>query len=407
MIKKIFAAGLAALVMMGAAGCNMVFLNEERDKQTVVATVNGEDILKPTVMQLYNSYKSMYGITDENEKSEAAAEAVKTLKDSLLDAAVNDVLSRQKAKELGVDLTEEEQKAIDQEMDEVLANIQTRAESYADAAIAADSTIDRDAYIAKEKEYMLESYGINDGSYRKNLESQKLLEKLQEHLLNGYTPTDEEIQAWYDKNLESQKKEVEETPTSFAKYEDEGIALYLPAGFRFVRDILISFDEETKTKIKELRDQDKDDEADAMRDEALKAIEGKANEAYEKATAPGADFSAVLAEYTDDAGMKAEPSKDTGYRIYKDSKAYNETLIKTGMALGKVGDISKPAASDNGYYIIEYTSDMQSGQVALEDVKESVQTKMIADKKDELYQEALKKWTEESQIAKYNDRLNY
>ena len=407
MIKKILATGVAALMMLGAAGCNMVFLNEERDQQTVVATVNGEDILKPEVIELYDVYKSMYGITEDNEDSEDARETVQELKDLLLDAMVDQVLAEQKAAELGLTLTDEEQQEIDDEIEQVLEQIQTSAESYADSAVAADSTIDRDAYIEQEVEYMKENYGINDGSYRESLESDRLIQKLREYTLDGYTPTDEEIQTWYDENLETQREDLQENPANLSTYESSSIVLYQPEGYRYVRDIFISLDDEVQDEIEALRDEGKDDEADALRDEALQAIESEANEAYEKATAEGADFSAVLAEYTDDTGMKSEPAMTTGYRIYEGSTTYNETIVNTGMSLENVGDISEPVATDSGYYIIEYTGDMASGEVPLEDVRDEIEERLISDKTEENYNAAMEQWREEAEITKYYDRLYY
>jgi foldase protein PrsA len=65
--------GILALVVLTVipcmdVGCGLVQVDPEKDRQRVVAEVDGEKILKGEVLDLYDQQKVFWGITEEQEK---------------------------------------------------------------------------------------------------------------------------------------------------------------------------------------------------------------------------------------------------------------------------------------------------------------------------------------------------
>ena len=95
MTKKLIAAILAVMMIAVFAGCNMVIHNDELDSTTVIAEVNGEKVLKGDLMADYESYKSFYGLTDENENDPDKADSKNSLIDTLIDKRVSNIIISQ------------------------------------------------------------------------------------------------------------------------------------------------------------------------------------------------------------------------------------------------------------------------------------------------------------------------
>ena len=75
------------------------------------------------------------------------------------------------------------------------------------------------------------------------------------------------------------------------------------------------------------------------------------------------------------------------------------------MALEKVGDVSEPVMGTNGVHIIYYNSDVTSGPVPMDAVRDALAEKVLADKQDEAYNAAYQAWHDAAKIQKYPNRL--
>ena len=62
-------------------------------------------------------------------------------------------------------------------------------------------------------------------------------------------------------------------------------------------------------------------------------------------------------------------------------------------------------ASDNGYYIIQYASAVQSREVPLSELKENIRKEVVTEKKDSEYSAKMATWKEEISITRYEDVL--
>lgn len=404
MQKKIIAAALAIIFALALTGCNMVFVNEEKDREQVVAKVGEETVLKGYVLDRYETYKAIYGITDASAKTESGRESIRSLKTSLLDDAISETVALIKARELGVaELSDAQKKELEKTLQSNREYVEKNVRENADNPENEDA-IQR-AIEAAYKENGLTPVDGGPSVMERSLTLNYITENLKEYLVKDYAASDSDLQAWYDENLAKQKETLSSNLSYLSVYEGSGLALYIPEGLRNVKNMLIGFSDDVKKQISDLRSNGQTEDADKLRDAELAKIKSRADEAYQKATAPGADWDAVMAEYTDDPGMQSGDSKDTGYRIYEGITSYDESFVSAGMGLKNPGDVSEPVASDNGYYIIQYASAVQSREVPLSELKENIRKEVVTEKKDSEYSAKMATWKEEISITRYEDVL--
>ena len=62
-------------------------------------------------------------------------------------------------------------------------------------------------------------------------------------------------------------------------------------------------------------------------------------------------------------------------------------------------------ASDFGYYIIQYASDVESKTVPYEEAKSFLEPLLRDEEVGKLYDEKVEEWTEAADIEKYEDRI--
>ena len=399
MKKRIAVFFMAVVLIAMFAGCNMISVNETRDGRQVVAAVNGEEILKSTVLNQAKLYLTQYGYSESadnyNDYLNAALE-------QFLEEEIVFVLLSQKCDELGIErITAEQEQELETAKTTFYNNIYTSAENkYPEDEY--DDEAERKELVEEYAQSRLEQYGYFNGSYEKSYYSSYLAQNIKDYLTKDYNPTDEDIKAFYDQELKDQKSVSETSKAQFESFESDGILLYVPEGVRYVKNLLIAIPEDIRSKITSLRSSDSTEEADALRDEELAKIKDKADAAYSAALE---DFDKALAEYGEDPGMTSGSSAETGYRIYENNTTYDTIFTEAGMALAEIGDISKPTPSDFGYYIVQYVSDMTSGEVSFDEARDAVLKYMTDKNTSESYTVSLGSWLEDSDIVRYRDRL--
>lgn len=112
--------------------------------------------------------------------------------------------------------------------------------------------------------------------------------------------------------------------------------------------------------------------------------------------ADGADWDALAAEHNDDPGMmEGALMAQTGYAVCENFSGFDSAFTAAAMAIPEVGQWSDKTEGMYGYYIIQYTSDVQEGPVALDEVRDTLHSELLASKQDTFYSEQLAAWTEE------------
>ena len=441
MQKKSLLALLVA-VMMLMSGCALVTVDEEADNAQIIIDVNGTTIDKGTFNALVENtiaeYEYMNQMYSYLGMQASFPTDTATVQQEVLNSNIQSIVTTLKAQELGYDqLTAEEEAAA----------LETAEQNYADYvqqvidAYFADSELEEEALHAEAEKYIAEN-GLADKEYFLDSAKQNLaMEKLYNDTVKDVAVTEEDLTAALNEKVEAEKAEYESYLDYYGSAVNNGTqTYYAPAGYRYVKHILVKFAEEDATAITEKETalteastalttaqqaltaaaegadttelkaaadaaQVTVDEAtaalEAAKETARQNIKAKVDEVYALATAEGADFDALVAQYNEDTGMPA-----IGYAICEGYAYFVESFTAAGMALENVGDVSEPVESTYGYHIMQYSAEIPEGPVALEDVRADLEAEVLTTKQDAAYTEAVNQWVSEADVKTYTDRLN-
>ena len=432
MRKRSLLALLLALMMV-LSGCALVTKDEKKDNARVIIDVNGDTITKSVMYaavqnqisqnQYYNQLFANSGYTMNWPTDEA------TVTQQLADSFIEDLVLKQKAKAMGMSEMSDEDKT------HVEEHAKEDYESFLKSVISTylpNSTLEGDELNAAAEKYVAENeVKTIDGrssfdDFLKTAQDEEAVEKLKADIVKDVTVTEEEIKADFDAKVESEKAEFETNPDNYGYNRMNEITVYYaPAGYRMVKQILIAVSDEDSKAADEAKaaldsaqdaldnaaeDADKDalqaavDTAQAAYDEAkatgMANAKTKAEEVYALATAEGADFDALVAEYSTDH------MPEEGYAIREGFAYFVEPFVTGAMALQNVGDVSEPVESTYGYHIIKYVSDVEEGPVDIETVREGISDSLLSTKKDEMTETTIKQWINEATVKTYLDRMN-
>ncbi len=439
--KCILALMLAAMLVL--SGCALVTVDEAADNARVILDVDGETVNKAVFhnmveYQLYqnqqmNSYYQMLGLTGSFSTDE------NTVAQEVLASYTNSLVAKHKAAELGFDqMTEEENQEIQETAEKNYEELLTEIK---DHYLADSASLDEAELRQKAMEYANENGMSTLENYLDSAKIEKSVEKLRADTVKDVTYTQEELQAKLDEEAAANKTTFESNPDYYGYYLNNGTPVYYNApGYRMVKQVLVKFNEEDNTALTEkntelsqaktalndaqsalteaAEDADKTalqaavDEAqakldevqavyDALKETAYANIQAKADEIYQKAIAEGADFDALVAEFNEDTGMPA-----AGYAVREGYSFFVASFVDAAMALEKVGDVSEPVKSDYGFHIIQYSTDITEGTVALDTVSDTLGAELLSEKQDQAYADALAAWVSEAKVESHLEKLH-
>lgn len=179
-IKKIIAATLIAMFAAGASGCNMIEKTEEAINKSPVAKFDGETITRAQLDERAADYiaqvKEQYG---ENYASNSTAkEALKSQKQQVLEAMINEKIIYKKAEEKNLVASDDE---VTKKIDEVKKDT--------------DEEMLKTFYGFKE--------GFNDPEFKEYIKYNVTVDKLLKEETKDVTVEDKEIQEYYTSNQTS------------------------------------------------------------------------------------------------------------------------------------------------------------------------------------------------------------
>lgn len=512
-MKKGFALIVMLVAVLMLTGCNLVGYDEALDGAQVVAKVNDTEITKSEWLayrEYMANYYSDYYANYLGINMPVTDEVLASYSESALENLIQNNVLQDKIAELGYDqLSDEEMAEIEEGVDSTLefyrllirmqnySDIETVEEEYdrlyAEAlaaqqeAAAAEATpseptadeatpsepvaeeepeieIDPSLLVATvtnaELEAMIDEDLAAFGYSRENLISSETVTrqnaKLREYAVKDVTVSDEEIKAEFDSRVASQQTSYDATPTLYASAVNNGSDVYyVPAGYRGVKNLLVSISDEAKTQISELtstlttaqntitsvqsqlealtaEDTSSYDEEslaaynaqiEALNEQAQQAettvtetqtaldeateaafaeILPEVEEALAKAQA-GEDFDALIAQYGDDPGMLSEPAATQGYLICDGLTLYVQEFQDAAMALASVGDVSaEPVRTSYGYHILKYEMDIEPGAVEFSDeIAEDISSELLETAQDAAYEAAVTTWVSEADVKTY------
>lgn len=389
---------IALLLCALLAGCSLVKVNNDR---VIVATIGDQQITLTQYLEYADFLMKGSGI-DTSVLTNADKE---TITGQVLDAMVSLAVQEQKLAQMGMPFSQADEEQATAEIEEMIdSQYQQLLAFYKE-----DKTVEDPEAKARE---MSDSYFVQQG-FDKDIQIKARTEtirkvRLREEMTKDITVTDEEVQTYYD-NLIAQKKEAyTQNLAQYATDASNGEVYYTPAGYFYVKHILLAFDDETQEQLQKLRYTDADDEAaDKLRDEQLATIQSEADAVLAKVQA-GEDFDALIDEYGDDPGMKDEETKKTGYLAYTGATTmFIDEFQEAVDALSKDGETSGLVGTDYGYHIIRRVSTVAENTVPLAEVEETIREEALTEKKTTAYNEQLKQWIEEANVKLYPNRVKY
>lgn len=130
-------------------------------------------------------------------------------------------------------------------------------------------------------------------------------------------------------------------------------------------------------------------------EQAYANIDAEADEVLAKLS-EGGDWNELMAAYTDDPGMRSGATAENGYAVCEGFSSFDSAFVEAAMAIENVGEWSDKTRGSYGYYIIQYASEVAEGPVALDDVRETVESSVLTQKQNTCYNETLAQWVAES-----------
>ncbi len=405
----------------------------------VIVEYDGGVIFKDAVEEEYSYYESMYSQYGIDLVSYGLESTVKQqAAETLMENAAMDV----KAAELGLDVLS----------DETVADLEAQAneiwESYiqtiAEQLVGEDQTVEdvRDAAISYLETYYSYTYeGILE-DYKTNYIDQLLYD----YVTADVTVSDEETQAAYEEQVESDKSSYATDSTYVSARNNGTVIAWNPEGYRAVKQVLIKFDDDQTARYDELTDEletlntaleaaqnpeePAEETTEETAEEATEAEETRtveeiqadidsvqaeldalyaellpeAQEVIDKFNA-GESFDSLIEAYNDDPGMTSEPTASKGYVVKADSTYYDSAFVEGAMSIAEVGGISEPKNGMYGIYIVYYLADVAPGEVALEEIRDSIQESALSTKISETYDAAVSEWISALNPVYHFDRL--
>ena len=438
-LRKIIALIMCLCMMLGMTAVAEETAAAELSADTVVATLNGENVLWADVEANYAlleaEYGSYYDLADPANVSLFRAVAMENV--------IAEKLLMQKAVELGLSVLSEEE----------IASAETAAKTDWAAAIDSylayyypDLTAESPAEDIEKAETEAEEYYKNNGydpdmmveEYKKYM----VLDKVQQSMIQDVAVTDADVEALYQQLVAADKELYEGDVYAYVAYNsqvdmmemyaamygmpnDMDYAWYKPEGFRAVRHILLPVDEELMNTYTDLQARFEEqqaaegEEAEAADPATLEApvteeqvseakaaifasVADKIEEINQK-VAEGVDFDELITTYGVNAdGTPSDPGMTSNpyYEVCAASDSvYVAEFVDASMSIEEVGGISAPYLSSFGIHIVKYVDDIPGGPVEMTDYqREAKRAELLAEKQNEVYAAALDKWLTESAI---------
>ncbi len=403
---------------------------------TVLVTINGEAVtwgdVQPGYENLVAQYGTYYDMTQQTNVDLFRAVAMEN--------RVVEVLLGHKAVEFGLsELSAEEAAQLEAEAaaawDDAIANY---IAYYYPELTAESSEEDR----AAANEAAVAFYGEQGYTAESLVEEYKyyaVMNKVQALIVQDATVTDEEVEAYYQELVATDKELYGNDIAAYVEYNmyvdqmamyammygsasDMDYAWYKPEGFRAVKHILIPVDETlmaTYTDLQARYEEQQSGEAAAegaepvteeMVNEARAAIFASQAEKIDEINqkvADGVSFDELIATYgvnadgtASDPGMTSEPYMTSGYEVCAASSNYVPEFVEAAMSIESVGGVSAPYLSTYGIHIVKYLADVPGGPVEMTaEQREAKRATVLADKQNELYNTTVEKWLDEAEIT--------
>ena len=376
----------------------------------VLAQVGDNQILLSDVQEiaglLYN-----YGYTEKENDYQYA-----------LNYMLNQEIIKHHIAQAGLDqFTDEEKTAF---ANEAAAQWEEALNNYVEYYLTEDTQEQRDTLRAQAIDYYA-AQGYSQDTLLENLMLEEEYNRLEEQLANGYTPTEDEINAVFNEYGEQYRQQYEGNVPMYEFYTQRyGYeSWYVPEGYRAILHILLKVDDDLLTAYTDAENaydeaegaETPDEEAvaaaktalDAAREAVLAYVQPQLDDIYARLE-KGEDFKNLIVEYGKDPGMEDVTNLEKGYPVHKESIIYDSAFTQGAFQerMAKVGDYSDPVIGQNGVHVLYYLADMEGGLVMTDEIHQEISDYLVSNKVNEAYNAGLETWKADMNIVTYQDALD-
>lgn len=430
MMKKWIALLLLAAMMMGAmsAGAEVAAPVDE----PVLARVGEEPVLLSEVQAIL-PHLGEY-LNEETGLRQA------------VDFVVNQRLLEKKIAELGMNSFTEEEEAT------FAAEAQTQWDEAIESYVRFYQSEDTEEARAAMRDQAIAYYteqGYSPEALQRSAKQGAALNRLTEHLMDGYEPTEEEIQQTFQQFGASYQENYQD---NIMAYEYNTIygnqpSWYTPEGYRGIIHILLqpdaalmdnyarlvaAYEEQQSQQGSEATEPDAGEQApeaaeaseapaaeaadlpevvtkdmvDQARQAILDSVKTEVDSIYAAINA-GESFESIIGRLGQDPGMQVPENLENGYMVHRDSVVWDPVFTQAAFSekMQQVGDVSDPVVGSNGVHILKYKRDVEAGLNMTEQIRADIADYLRAVKENSVFMEALETWKQEANVVFYDDAI--
>ena len=396
-----FLALLAALMML----CACAFAENTSELDPVLAVVGADEItLSEADEMAYMLY--YYGLVEAYPNYAAA-----------VDYMVQTAVIENHIKEAGfMEFNEDEMAAF---RNEVSAEWEAMLEQYV-ANYLTEDTAEARATLREQAVAYYAAYGYSEESLLENMLLQEGYVRLEEALMAGYVPAEEEVTAVFEQQGAQYQQMFANDVATFEYYTNYyGYeSWYTPEGYRSVLHILLGVDEalltawqDAQMALDEAASAEPADEAavaaakaavETARQAVLDSKKAELDDIYAR-LAQGEDIAALIAQYNTDPGMQDASILAEGYHVHPQSIIYDMDFVAGSFEeqMTAPGTYSQPVVSQFGIHVIYYLKDVPGGLVLTDAIRAEIEEYLVSERMNAAYSENLPLWE-----AKLNVSLN-
>ncbi len=413
--KKLISALItAAVITTGVAGCSGNNTSSDGSQQTTESTTSGvagvdtrsvltEDIAADTVIaratsgdinmeitfgefiKEYKYYLASNGMTDDVNPYYAST--LQERREYIVNYLINEKIVRAKFEELGYTLSEEDMAQIASDAEASIANIKASLVNSIGSSLAEGTAITEEELNARAEEQfnnLLTSCGLTVEDMHGWQESSHIQNLLNKHVNKDFELDYSEAEAQVAKVAADAKTMYESDPSAYDPNAYK--AVYIPEGSRYVKHILLKFEDGVFEDIYALREEGKDADADKLRDEKIAEMQSTID-TVEGKVASGEDFDTLMGEYSGDGDTTVS------YLISPDTGLYMDGFAETAMDIAELNGTAS-CITDYGYHIIKYVSEAVVTEDDIKKTTDGIYQYLIEATQAQNFSKSVKEWRE-------------
>lgn len=360
---------------------------EVADPDAIAAEFEGGVITAGEAAEEYARVSAYYQLMGRSEEEYAEDAKLDTL-----DGLIENKILENKARELGVYET------TDEEMAQLEARVQEEYEDnlryYMEFRYEEGKSEEE---VRQETIAYLDANGYSYESMLESAQRDAWKQRLYEAVTQDMTIDDAQMREFYETQLASAELTYS---ADYSVYEAEANAgrtmVWNPEGVRRIQSLQVSFSDDQGVEYLTLQAEltQGDSAAQAELDALYETLVPQAQQLLDRIHA-GEDFEQLMIE---------NGATDTdGAYVSEKSSSYSQSYLEAAMALEEVGDVSGLVRTDGGICILRYAADVPAGAVPYEEVRDALLETYTEEMKSSQYNATVVGWIQNANVRYYTD----